>query len=127
MKNRHCSILSSTDLQDLAVHDLIDLIRLFRHVKTDYIIKAIFIWGQSLDESHFKSVFQEKLFKHIRWDNLSNENMLELHEIKMLPLELENEAMVRILSRTDGLPKEETKTICSIELHLAKAKNNQGD
>ena len=77
--------------------ELLEIIKLFRHVKTDHVIKAISIWGEGLDDnSDFKDIFRTKLFRHIRWDNLSNQNMLQLHELKVLPLELENEVKKKI-------------------------------
>ena len=120
IKNRHAFILTSDDLVSLPVSDLLDLIRLYRGVKTDFIIRAIHIWGRHMDEAEFQKVFRDVLYGHIKWDNLSNFAMLDLHKAGTLPMEKEHEAMLAILSRTYPIPKDESETICSLDLRISR-------
>jgi hypothetical protein len=119
IKNRHAHILTSEDLSALAVGDLVELIKLYRGVKTDFVVRAIHIWGRSMDGDEFKTVFRDVLYKHIAWDNLSNQAMVDLHKTGTLPMTMENEAMLAILSRTYPLPKEEAETVCTIDLRVS--------
>ena len=122
IKNRHAFILTSDDLSSLPVSDLVDLIRLYRGVKTDFIIRAIHIWGRNLDEAAFQKIFRDVLYAHIKWDNLSNSAMLDLHKEGTLPMEKENEAMLAILSRSYPIPKDESETVCSLDLRITRGK-----
>lgn len=72
-------------------------------------IAAIRSWGSALDEAEFKQLYKSRLFAHIQWRRLTNQTMLELHKEAILPLELENKAMVEILGRTEALPNEDSK------------------
>lgn len=120
IKNRHAFILTSDDLVALPVSDLVGLIRLYREVKADYIIRAIHIWGRNMDETEFQKIFRDVLYPHINWDNLSNSAMLDLHKAGTLPMEKEHEAMLAILSRTYPIPKDESETICSLDLRISR-------
>ena len=123
IKNRHAFILTSDDLASLPIADLIDLIRLYRGVKTDFVIRAIHIWGRDMEQAEFQKVFRDKLYTHINWANFSNNAMLDLCKAGTLPMEKENEAMKAILTRTNGdydLPKDESETICSLGLRVSR-------
>ena len=117
IKNRHAFILTSDDLASLPIADLI---RLYRGVKTDFVIRAIHIWGRDMEQAEFQKVFRDELYSHINWANFSNDAMLELCKAGTLPMEKENEAMKAILSRTYDLPKDESETICSINLRVSR-------
>ena len=118
IKNRHAFILTSDDLGSLGVSDLVDLIRLYRGVKTDFIIRAIHIWGRDMEKAKFQEVFRDVLYRHINWDNLSNSAMLDLHKAGTLPMEMEHEAMLAILSRTYPLPTDEQETVSTVNWRL---------
>ena len=126
IKHRYAYICSSPDIKNLELPELIDLIKLYKNARTDYPMNAIFLWSEGLDnEEKFCDIFHTYMFKHIRWDNLSNEHMIKIHEMGVLSMELENEVMLKMLARTTEPPEEKSKSVCHMQLFLSKHRNIQ--
>ncbi len=116
LRNRPKFVLASEDLTSLSVNDLCDILRLYRNsVVADTLLEAVLSWGKNLsDEDEFRKIFCGKFLRLIRLEKLSNNGMVALHESRLLPPELENEVMLKMLVSTTADPMK--KEVRSLEL-----------
>ena len=121
MRHRPAQVLASEDLKLISTSDLVDLIKFFKHVRADLILDAVFKWGEDMDGEEFSKAFRNRFYKHIQWENLPNESMAKLHGKGVLTTSMENEAMMRVLSRKNPLPEMETDTVCTVDMRLTLA------
>lgn len=100
MKNRgkYITTFPNENCPSLPPEDISEIISSFSEIKTDLVLQFILHWAANRDANEFQKTFRNKFYDKINWQMVSKSQMKQIHDLKLLSPDQENECLMTMMS-----------------------------